>query len=90
MAQWINVLRNNSFVKPMLLPVLCEKTGTVALAQLGLMAGRQADKMLLHLEILKLYTKRNIEILVVLRKVQCHYSSTIQMQFWNYTLVLAV
>ena len=41
MVQWINILRNNSFVKPMLIPVLCEKTGTIVLAQPGFMAGRQ-------------------------------------------------
>ena len=27
MAQWINILRNNSFVNPIRLPLLCEKTG---------------------------------------------------------------
>ena len=39
----------------MQLSLLCEKTGAVALAQPGLMAGwqagSQADEMLLHLEI---------------------------------------
>ena len=54
MAQWINALQNNSFVNPTRLPLLCENTGTVALAQLGLMAGRQADKMLLHLKIFEI------------------------------------
>ena len=42
MAQCINVLRNNSFVNPLRLSFLCEKTGSVALAQLGLTVGRQA------------------------------------------------
>ena len=46
--QWINVLRNNSFVNLMQLPWLCEKTGALALAQPGLMAGWQADEMLLY------------------------------------------
>ena len=36
---WINVLRNNSFVNPMQLPLLYEKTGAVALAQPYLMVG---------------------------------------------------
>ena len=36
------------------LPLLCEKTGAIALAQLGLNYGRQADKVLLHLEIFKI------------------------------------
>ena len=37
----------------MRLPLLCEKTGAVALAQPGLIAGCRADKMLVHLEIFK-------------------------------------
>ena len=53
MVRWINVLRNNSFVNPSQLAFLCEKTGAVALAQPDLTAGRQADKMLLHLEIFR-------------------------------------
>ena len=39
MMQWINVIRNNSFVNPTQLPLLCKNTGAVALAQLGLTAG---------------------------------------------------
>ena len=54
MAQWINILQNSSFVNPSRLPFLCEKTGAVALVQPGLMAGRLADEMLLHLEIFKI------------------------------------
>ena len=41
MVQWINVLRNNSFVNSMRLPLLCEKTGALAIAELGLTAGWQ-------------------------------------------------
>ena len=37
MAQWVNRLRNNSFVNPPPLPLLCENSG--ALAQPGLTAG---------------------------------------------------
>ena len=40
MAQWINALRNNSFVNPMQLPLLCEKTGAIAIVELGLTSGR--------------------------------------------------
>ena len=40
MAQWINFLRNNSFVNPMQLPLSCEKTGTLAIVELGLTTGR--------------------------------------------------
>ena len=40
MAQWINVLRNNGFVNPTRLPLLCEKTGALAIVEPGLTAGR--------------------------------------------------
>ena len=42
MAQWINVLRNNSFVNPTRLLLLCEKTGALAIVEPGLTAGRPA------------------------------------------------
>ena len=42
MAQWVNRLRNNIFVNPLPLPLLCEISGDLHLAQPGLMAGRQA------------------------------------------------
>ena len=42
MAQWVNRLRNKIFVKPPPLPLLCEISGALHLAQPGLMAGWQA------------------------------------------------
>ena len=39
MAQWKNLHRNNSFVNATRLPLLCEKSGAVALVLLGLTAG---------------------------------------------------
>ena len=42
MAQWVNRLRNNIFVNPPPLPLLCESSGALHLAQPGLKAGRQA------------------------------------------------
>ena len=46
MAQWVNRLRNNIFVNPPLLPLSCEISGALHLAQPGLtagwLAGRQA------------------------------------------------
>ena len=42
MAQWVNRLRNNIFVNPPPLPLLCEIFGALHLAQPGLTAGRQA------------------------------------------------
>ena len=39
MAQWVNRLRNNIFVNPLPLPLLCESSGALNLAQPGLTAG---------------------------------------------------
>ena len=39
MAQWVNRLRNNIFVNPAPLPLLCEISGALHLAQPGLTAG---------------------------------------------------
>ena len=44
MAQWINVFRNNSFVNPTRLPLLCRNSRAVALAEPGLTAGWLADR----------------------------------------------
>ena len=45
MAQWINRLRNKIFVNPPPLPLLCEISGTLHLAQPGLTAGCQAGRL---------------------------------------------
>ena len=42
MAQWVNRLRNKVFVNPPPLPLSCEISGALHLAQPGLMAGWQA------------------------------------------------
>ena len=39
MAQWVNRLRNKIFVKPLPLPLLCEISGALHLAQPGLTEG---------------------------------------------------
>ena len=44
MAQWVNHLRNNIFVNPPPLPLSCEISGALHLAQPGLTAGRQAGR----------------------------------------------
>ena len=41
MAQWVNRLQSNIFVNPLPLPLLCEISGALHLAQPGLAAGRQ-------------------------------------------------
>ena len=44
MAQWVNRFRNNIFVNPPPLPLLCKISGALHLAQPGLMAGWQAGR----------------------------------------------
>ena len=39
MVQWVNRLRNNIFVNPLPLPLLCEISGPLHLVQPDLMAG---------------------------------------------------
>ena len=57
MAQWVNRLRNNIFVNPLPLPLLCEISGALHLMQPGLTAGRlavrPADKIQVNFEIFK-------------------------------------
>ena len=45
MAQWVNRLRNNIFVNPPPLPLLCESSGALHLAQPGLTAGWLAGRL---------------------------------------------
>ena len=54
MAQWVNRLRNNIFVNPPPLLLLCEISGALHLAQPGLTAGRQADEIQVNFEIFKI------------------------------------
>ena len=57
MVQWVNCLRNNIFVNPPPLPLLCEISGAIHLAQPDLTAGRQAgrpDKIQLNFKIFKI------------------------------------
>ena len=44
MAKWVNRLRNKIFVNPPPLPLLCEISGVLRLAQPGLTAGRQSGR----------------------------------------------
>ena len=54
MVQWINRLWSNIFVNPLPLPLLCEISGALHLAQLGLTAGKQvADEMQVNFKIFK-------------------------------------
>ena len=51
MAQGVNRLWNNIFVNPPPLPLLCEISGALHLAQPGLMVGRLADEIQVNFEI---------------------------------------
>ena len=71
MAQWVNRLRNNIFVNPPPLPLLCEISGALHLAQPGLTTGRlsvrPADEMQVNFEILKVgCIGRNIRLVASL------------------------
>ena len=67
MAQWVNRLQNNIFVNPSPLPLSCEISGALHLAQPGLTASRQAGRQ----------TKdRYVSKLLRLTKIQHHYSLT--------------
>ena len=52
--QWINRLRNNIFVNPPPLPLLCEISGALHLAQPGLTAGRLAEEIHVNFKIFKI------------------------------------
>ena len=54
MAQWVNRLQNNIFVNPPPLPLLCEISGALHLAQPDLTAGRLADKTQVNFEFFKI------------------------------------
>ena len=76
MAQWINVFRNNSFVNPTRLPLLCRNSRAVALAEPGLTAGWLAgwliDEMRANFKILNFIIDRIFILLLRLTKLQ-HY-----------------
>ena len=54
MAQLVNRLQNNIFINPPPLPLLCEISGALHLAQPGLTAGWQADEVQVNFEIFKI------------------------------------
>ena len=46
MVLWMNFLQNNSFINLTQLPLLCEKTGALAIVEPGLTTGRQAVRQM--------------------------------------------
>ena len=73
MAQWINVFRNNSFVNPTRLPLLCRNSRAVALAEPGLTAGWQAgwliDEIPVNFKFLKFIIDRIFILFAVFNNV---------------------
>ena len=73
MAQWINVFRNNSFVNPTRLPLLCRNSRAVALAEPGLTAGWLAgwliDEIRVNFKFLKFIIDRIFMLFAVFNKV---------------------
>ena len=69
MAQWINVLRNNSFVNPTRLPLLCRNSRAVALAEPGLTAGWLADKMRVNFKFLKFIVDQSFKLFALFNTV---------------------
>ena len=77
MAQWINVLRNNSFVNPTRLPLLCRNSRAVALAEPGLTAGWLAgwpagwlaDEMRVNFKFLKFIVDRIFKLFAAFNTV---------------------
>ena len=79
MAQWVNRLRNNIFVNPPPLPLLCEISGALHLVQPGLTAGWQAGGRQNTGEFRNFQSWLQVEIFDLslrLTKVQHHYSLT--------------
>ena len=69
MAQWINVLRSNSFVNPTRLPLLCRHSRAIALAEPGLTAGWLIDEMQVNFKFLKFIIDRIFILFAAFNKV---------------------
>ena len=76
MAQWVNHLRNNIFINPPPLPLSCEISGALHLAQPGLTAGWQADEIQADFEIFKIGCRLKYSSFASFKKIQHHYSLT--------------
>ena len=71
MAQWINVLQNNSFVNPTRLILLRRNSRAVALAQPGLTAGWPAGRRNVgKFQIFKLFAAFNT-VTALLEQYEC-------------------
>ena len=72
MAQWINRLWNNVFVNPPPLPLSCEISVALHLAEPGLTAGWQAgwlaDELQVNFKILKISCRLNIRVFSLVKQ----------------------
>ena len=75
MVQWINVFRNNSFVNPTRLPLLCRNSRAVALAEPDLMAGWLIDEMWVNFKFLKFIIDQIFILHAAFNKVTALYQS---------------
>ena len=69
MVQWINVYRNNSFINPTQLPLLCRNFRAVALTEPDLTAGWLIDEMQVNFKFLKFIIDRIFILLAAFNKV---------------------
>ena len=90
MVQWVNHFRNNIFVNPPSLSLLCEISGALHLAQPGLTAGRLVDEIQVNFEIFKLAVGRNIRLVALfnqgtasLQPYQCIPASFLGKAYWK-------
>ena len=84
MAQWVNRLRNNIFVNPPPLHLLCEISGALHLVQPGLtagwQAGWQADEIQVNFKIFKIVCRSKYS---TFRFVQPRYSIIIAVLMYS-------
>ena len=88
MVQWINILRNNSFVNPTRLPLLCRNPRAVAVAEPDLtagwlavwLAGWLADELWVNFKVLKFIVDRIFKLFAALSKV------TVLLEQYDYIL----
>ena len=80
MAHWMNLHWNNSFVNRMRLPLLCEKSETILLVLVGLMAVWQSDEILVYLKNFKFSTDHIVRIFTF--KVTGTNAFNIEYYFW--------
>ena len=85
MVQWKNL---NSFINPLQLPLLCEASGTILIALVGLMTGRQASWLAGRRITRKFLIYYNFSL--CLAKVQHYYSNTNAFKYRNLEAIIFI